>query len=204
MTNAYTGYAFIVEDGSMKPDATAYCTTAFADSYLANTGEAKWAAQLDMSIKEMSIIKASQCVDILYGQEFYGIPRSQGMNNLYTGTTNPAATGEYIQGLLFPRFTIIVNNIQVLNTGHMPVQLKKAVCEVALMWINGGRQDSTIYPQPNLLPFTKSKSSKVGDLAVSTVYGKQPDAERYPGFWKVEKILQPILKRTTNPTVLTF
>jgi hypothetical protein len=106
----------------------------------------------------------------------------------------------YLQALLFPRFTMVINQIQVLQTGWIPVQLQHAVDEVALMWING----IDIFPQPNLLKFTTNKQVKAGSVGMSTTYGRDIDAERYPGFWKIDKLLYPLLKKTTNPSFLSL
>lgn len=193
MSDAYPGLQFVVEDGSGKVDSTSYVDIAYADTYLTNQGKSEWIGITDTTIKQFALMQATQSIDILYGQEFYSIPRSQGMSQLHPGQA-------YLQGLLFPRFTMVINQIQVIQTGWIPVQLKNAVCEVALMQING----EDIFPQPNLLKFTKKKAVKAGSVGIDTEYGRDVDAERYPGFWKVDKILYPILKKSNNPTYLSL
>jgi hypothetical protein len=198
MSNLYPGISFVVEDGTGLTNSNSYVTTAFATTYATQNGFTDWLANTDISIAEMALMKATQSIDILYGQEYYGIPMQQGQNNLSPGVP-------YIQNLLFPRFTFVVNNIQLIQSGVIPLQLQRAVCEVAEMWYGGGAMnDATIFPQPNLLKYTADKTTKVGSISSHVKFGKTPDAERYPGFWKVDKILFPILRKSNNPTYLSF
>ena len=195
MSNAYPNLSFVVEDGTGLVAANAYCTTDYADAYHNDRGHADWTAITDITIKQEAIIQATQSIDIMYGQEFYSIPRSQGLAQYYPGQM-------YLQGLLFPRFTMVINQIQVLQTGMIPKQLMQAVSEVALMWLNGGEE--SIFPQPNLLKFTKEKLISVGGIKSQVVFGRDIDAERYPGFWKIDKILYPLLKKSSNPTYMSL
>jgi len=196
MTTAYPGLTFKVEDGTGFVDSNSYTTTDYADAYHNLYGHTDWTGITDVTTKEEALMQATNAIDIMYGQEYYSIPRAQGLQNYYPGS------GPYIQALLFPRFVFVINQIQVIQTGVIPVQLQKAVCEVALMYINGG--ETAIYPQPNLLKFTKNKSVKVGGITTSTTFGKEIDAERYPGFWKIDKILYPLLKKTNNPQYMSL
>lgn len=193
MTAAYPGLNFVVEDGSGKVDANSYTTVEYATNYFTNYANTDWTSITDVTIQQEALIQATQSIDIMYGQEYYSIPRSQGMNMLYPNVP-------YLQGLLFPRFTMVINQIQVLQTGWIPTQLQNAVCEVAVMWIDG----VNIFPQPNLLKFTKTKGVKVGGIATTTTFGRDIDAERYPGFWKIDKLLFPLLKKSTNPQYLSL
>lgn len=193
MTVAYQGLSFVVETGAGLVDASSYTSVAYANTYHTQHGNAEWTAITDISIQQYHLIQATQSIDIMYGQEFYSIPRAQGMTIYYPGV-------QYLQALLFPRFTMVINQIQVLQTGYMPTQLLNAVSEVALMSLNG----KDIFPQPNLLKFTHNKMVKVGGIATSTTFGREVDAERYPGFWKIDKILYPILKKNSNPSYMSL
>ena len=196
MTTAYPGLTLVVEDGTGLVDANSYISLADANTYHTNNGNFDWTKITDPSIQTLALMKATQSVDILYGQEYYGIPRSQGQVR-NDGTP-------YLQNLLFPRFTMVINNIQVLQTGYIPVQLKRAVCEIALMWINGGSTDDVIFPQPNQLKFITEKTIKVGGIATGVKFGKTVDTERYPGFWKIDKIIYPLLRRASNPSFISL
>ncbi len=201
MSALYPGISFVVEDGTGLTNSTSYVSTAFATTYATQNGFADWLSLTDISIQQMGLMKATQSIDVLYGQQYYGIPMQQGNNFISPGQP-------YIQSLLFPRFTFVINNIQVIQSGVIPVQLQRAVCEVAEMWFQAGNGstsgDATIFPQPNLLKFTANKTTEVGPIKSNTKFGKTPDAERYPGFWKVDKILFPILRQSNNPTYLSF
>lgn len=192
-TLTYPDLVFVVETGAGLTNSNSYTTTALADTYHNQFGNTDWTSITDISMKQEALIQGTQSIDIMYGQEFYSIPRSQGVSQLYPNQP-------YLQALLFPRFTMVINQIQVLQTGWIPVQLQHAVMEAALMWVNG----IDIFPQPNLLKFTTSKSIKAGSVGSSTTYGRDVDAERYPGFWKIDRLLYPLLKKSTNPSYLSL
>jgi hypothetical protein len=175
---------FVVEDGSGYANSTSYCTTDFANTYLAAYNESGWTSQ-SVNAQQGALMLATQSLDLLYGPDYYSIPMT---------------SGALIQGLLFPRFTFVVNRIQVIQTGVMPTQLLRATAEVALMYING----VPITPNPNTLPFTKSQTQKLDVLEVQTTFGHPPKAEKFPGFWKVEQILKPLLRQDTNPSYLSL
>jgi hypothetical protein len=193
MTTEFPGITMVVETGAGLTNANSYVDLTYATNYHIQFGNKAWTQLTDISKQQEALIQATQSIDILYGQEFYSIPRSQGISQQYPQQA-------YLQALLFPRFTMVINQIQVLQTGYIPDQLKKAVCEVALMYING----VDIFPQPNLLKFTTNKQIKAGSTGISTTYGRDIDTERYTGFWKVEKIIYPLLKKSSNPTYLSL
>jgi hypothetical protein len=175
---------FVVETGAGLANATSYITTDQANTYLQMYGESGWVGA-DANLQQGYLMQASQSLDLLYGQEYYSLPQTQ---------------GAAIQGLLFPRFTFVINRIQIIQAGTIPVQIQRATAEVALMALNG----TNIFPQPNTLPFTKAQNIKLGGLGQDTTYGMLPKAEKYPGFWKVEKILEPILRKDNNPSYLSL
>jgi hypothetical protein len=175
---------FVVEDGTGLVNATSYITTDFANTYLSMYNESGWTTQ-SINAQQGALMLASQSLDLLYGPDYYSIPMT---------------TGALIQGLLFPRFTFVVNRIQIIQTGQLPTQLQRATAEVALMSING----VNIFPQPNTLPFTKTASVEVGSVKQATTYGHLPKAEKYPGFWKVEQIIKPLLRQDNNPSYLSL
>jgi len=188
---AYPGISFVVEDGGGYVDSNSYVSLADANTYWTQHGGPNWTAITDTTLQQYHLIQATQSIDILYGQEYYSIPLSQ-------GTSTPQVP--YLQGLLYPRFVQVINNIQVLQSRYIPVQLKAAVCEVAMMSLNG--QD--IFPQPNQIKFAINKQVKVGGISTSISFGRQVDAERYPGFWKIDKLLYPLLRKNKTPSYLSM
>ena len=198
---AYPGINFVVETGAGLTNSNSYVSLATATAYNTQQGNADWNAITDVTIQEVALIKATQSIDILYGQQYYSLPMQQGQGAFAPNTP-------YLQALLFPRFTMVINQIQIIQSGAIPVQLQNAVCECALIWYRAGggttAGDPAIFPQPNQLPYVRNKMVKVGGIQTSSSYGRQVDAERYPGFWKIDKILYPILKKSNNPSYLSL
>lgn len=177
------GQNFLVEDGTGLANSTSYLSTDDANTYATTYNVPNWLA-LDVTLQQQYLMDATYCIDRLYGQDFLGIPMSH----------------DYIQALLWPRFTVVVNGIQVVETGQLPYQLTQAVFEVACMDMNG----LNLYPEPNRTPFLTGESKSIGSLRVQQTFGKPPLAEKFTGFWKVEQILYPLLKQTRNPTYLSL
>jgi hypothetical protein len=170
----------VVETGEGLTNANSYIDVAFADAYHTEHGNGAWLTA-DTTTKNSALIEATQSIELLYGQEYASIPMA----------SYP------LQALLFPRFTMIINKIQIIQSRQIPVQLKKAVAEVALMKIN----NVNIFPLPNTDNLLDSFSKKVGPLEKSWKWAKNPFTEKYVGFNKVELILTPILskpKATSN------
>jgi hypothetical protein len=107
--------AFTVEDGTGVADANALVTVEFADSYFADRANAAWSAALEAA-KEVAIIKATDYMEILYGER-------------WRGTLSEDATT-----LSFPRnyFYDKKNNLIDFSEDGIPSDIKKACCEYAL------------------------------------------------------------------------
>ncbi len=202
----FPGLQFVVETGAGLTNSNSYVTLTYASAYATQMGQVNWTNQTDVTIQQLALIKATQAMDILYGQEYYSIPMQQGQN-----VVNNVP---YLQALLFPCITMVINMIQVIQSGQIPDQLARGVCELAFIWLNanlvGGTfttnpiNDAVIFPQPNLLKFMRNKQMKVGGIATNVTFGRDIDAERYPGFWKIDKIMYPLLKKSSNPNYLSF
>lgn len=180
MTNQY----FILETGVGLVNATSYVDLNTANAYATAYGNANWTA-LDAGTQQNYLMQATQALDLLYGQDYYSIPLTH---------------GSYIQALLFPRYTMVINGIQIIQSGQIPVQLVNATVEAGMMLAAG----SNLYQLPSTLPFTKSESVKVGGLQTTTTYNKSPMTEKIPGYWKIEKILFPLLRVSQNPSYLSL
>ena len=172
MTTQY----FEVETGSGSPTSNSYIDTNFIDQYFTDYGNTDWDITLPTADKQTALINATKALDLLYGQEWVSIPKS----------SFP------VQALLWPRFVVIVNRIQLIQPGQIPVQVKQAVAEIALMYSNG----QNIFPQSNPATQIRSQTNKIGNLEESITYLTALRAERYPGFNKVDLFMRPFLSET--------
>ena len=169
----------IVEDGTQVANANSYLSVADADTYHTLYGHDDWAGT--DADKGTALINATQSIELLYGQRYLSAPENSS------------------QSLLFPRFTFVVNHIQLINTGTIPTQLKNAVAEVALMYLNG----SDVFPTPNIAQALRSRTTTVGQISKSETYMGIPPVESFSGFNKIDLLLAPILyvqKKGTMPT----
>lgn len=167
---------FIVEDGTNVPNSNSYVDVTYADSYLGMFGYADWTSITDPVIKQNALVAATQAVELMYGQRYLSFPSRS------------------VQSLLFPRYLLIVNRIQIISQGTIPDQLKRAVCEVALMSVQG----SDIFPLPKTDNFLRSKKLAIsGGPSKDVSWSKNPVTEQFLGFNKVELLLKPILRPVT-------
>src|SRR6478609_374842 len=165
---------FIVEDGSGLVDSTSYMSVADADSYHALYGNLEWTSVTDADLKESALVRATKAIDLLYGEQFQSFPLTH---------------SAYIQSLLWPRLTVIINGIQIVTTGQMPKQLKDATAEVALMALNG----VDVVAKPSRQAGITSAQTQLDTLSSSVTYQKPVKTEQFTGFWKIEQILKPLL-----------
>mgnify|MGYP000069454126 FL=1 len=100
----------IVEDGTGKTNANAYCTAAFAADYHAARGNAAWDAVEDA---DAAIVRATDYLTQVYGQRWQGIRK--------TGT----------QALDWPRYDVVIDGYAVDST-VIPDAVKNACAELAL------------------------------------------------------------------------
>ncbi len=112
--------AFIVEDGTARVDANAYCAVAFVDSYFADAGgHPAWDAA-DQAAKEASIVRATRYIDQRFGRLFLS----------YRATRNQALQWprEWIDG---PDGTLR------FDINDIPQELEKACAEYAARALAG-------------------------------------------------------------------
>jgi hypothetical protein len=167
----------IVETGEKLADANSYVSLAEADTYHTNYGNLDWPGADSAEDKKQALILATQSVDSLYG------PR-------YLSFVYP----ESPQALLFPRAYFYDNNGRIVPENTIPVCLKNAVCELALLHMNG----VDIFPVPASTKFIKSESVKAGSVEIAHEYFKAQETATYESFDKVEVFLYPILKTNTG------
>jgi hypothetical protein len=165
---------FEVETGNASPTANSYVSEAYADAYHTLYQNLDWATDgsIPDATKQLALMQASKACDLLYGQQYLSMPATSA------------------QALLFPRFTFVVNQRQLISSTQIPAQLMNAVCELALMYLDG----TEIFPTPNTDAQLLSTGVKVGGLSTTTTYAHAPNVEQFTGFWHVEMLLAPILK----------
>jgi hypothetical protein len=178
---------FEVETGSASPTANSYVSVAEADAYHTLYQNLDWATDgsIPDSQKQLALLHATKSCDLLFGQSYLSMPATS------------------TQALLFPRYTFVINQRQIIPATVIPVQLKNAVCHLALMYILG----TDLYPTFNNKSQTGTETVKIGDISTTTVYTRSPNAEQFEGFWHVEMLLAPIIKRSglaNNPSGLGF
>lgn len=108
--------ALIIEIGNGGSDSESYIGVADADIYHSNRGNASWAGLTD-AVKEQNLRKATDYIEQVYGQSFYG--------ERVTAT----------QALSFPRSGVYVNGYLIAND-VIPESLTRACAELALKAIS--------------------------------------------------------------------
>lgn len=135
--------AFVVEDGTGKIDANAYCDVVFADTYFAERNITTWLG--DNVVKQGAILQATDYIELRFSHLFYGEQKVVG------------------QALSFPRVSI--------SFAEMPVGLKRACCEYALRSLPGKLlPDPVIDPTGMGLERTRKK---IGPIEKETRYQYQ-------------------------------
>lgn len=164
----------LIQETGLKPlGANSYVTHTDADAYHAIQGNDVWIATTDTDLIKQCLILATQAVDLLYGARYQSC--------IYPDST---------QALLFPRMWFMDANARIVKENTIPKCLKDAVCEVALMQLNG----DDIFPLASTSNLVKLKKIKAGDIASDIEYFKAAEGESFAGFRKVDIILRPILK----------
>lgn len=162
----------IVETGLQEVGANSYIDVAFADSYHATYGNDSWTGTTEE--KEKALVIACQSLDLLYGPKF--------LSNRLEGN----------QSLLFPRYPFTDRNGNARIKQEVPIEVKKAQAELALMFING----TDLFPEGNDAGRIESETVKVGDISTSTSYTntQKNEAASYEGFRKIDLLLWNITK----------
>lgn len=162
----------IVETGLKQQDANSYIDIEYADRYHLMYGHEDWSGEL--SEKEIAIITACQSLDLLYGPKF--------LSNRLEGN----------QSLLWPRYPFNDHNGNTRLNQEVPIEIKRAQAELALMYLNG----VDLFPEGNSAIPIESESMKAGDISISTSYGKsdKPDTAPYEGFRKIDLLLWNVTK----------
>lgn len=167
----------IVEDGTGIPNANSYISVDDADFYATSFSKSDWSGTTDE--KEMALKQATRAIDLLYGDKFISAKM----------TSTP---------LMFPRYPFYDNNQQFVS-GVVPNCLKLATVEVAILYLTG--QD--ILPQPADTGTQMSKI-KIDTIEIQTDYKNgQKHGESFTGYYIIDLMLKPILKKTTSNWTLS-
>lgn len=168
----------VLETGLGVPNANSYVTLDEADAYHSLYQHDDWTGTT--AILEQALINATQSVDLLFGSQ-------------YLSERSLNSTG----ALLWPRLAFYDKNNVFITDTYIPVNLKSAVCEIALLSLNGVE----IFPVDSTERNAHSIKIKIGDLETQTDYAHtQGVPESYPGFRKIDLLLYPILRSSNKPT----
>ena len=162
--------AFTVEDGTGIEDANAYITTAWADDYFADRGEAAWTGS--DTVKQQAIVKATDYIETRWGASFRGEPE-------FPDTP---------QGLSFPRLYLTDRYGRAVE--GIPTDLKKATAEYALRALS-----AALMPDPsiNATGVVVGTREKVGPIETETSYSgflQNAVLRAYPA---ADRLLSPYL-----------
>lgn len=167
--------SLIVEDGTIIANANSYLLVADATTYHALYGNEKWLDRSDLH--EVSLIRATQAVDVMFGDSYKGV--------LITSA----------QPLLYPRTGFNDTNGRTLSASVIHPELKNWVAEAALVFVtNPGIE--VLLPNPDKKDRIVSESVGIG--------GALTEAFTYSGatfqtkIKKANMILQPLLDGSTS------
>jgi hypothetical protein len=182
----------IVETGTASSTANSYVSVDYADTYHDTYGNTSWPVDaadatvediaVNLASKQLALIKATQAVDALYGEDYLSIPTTQ------------------TQSLLFPRIAFVINKWQVVSSTTIPACLKDAVCEIALKAIT----NQNIFPDKNQNSVVKSYTKKMDVMSKQVEFTEAPTDEELEGFYKVELLLAPILEDDDEDACVRF
>lgn len=174
--------AFIVEDGTAKADATAYCTTTFVDNYFADQGgHTVWDALSDTQ-KQQAIVKATRYID----QRFHRRFRSQQRTRL--------------QSLEWPRDAVHFPDGSLwVSSTEIPTELQQACAEYA---VRAASADLVSDPAESREP--ESETTKVGPISTTITYRssgrKSPTVGNHAlnDYPAADLTLEPLLKSSQS------
>lgn len=164
--------AFVVEDGTGKPDANSYASVEQADAYFSDRANTSWTGTLAQ--KQGALVQATDYIDARFGRYFSGTAKY---------TENPP------QSLQWPRAHV---------RDEYPVNLIRACCEYALRALSAALAPDPIMGA-NGFPVS-SETKEVGPIKKSVSYavtpGQKPNlSQDYPA---ADLLLKPFLRFTSG------
>jgi hypothetical protein len=166
----------IVEDGSVVANANSYITQQYAEDYLESLGYLDFLEDTNLQ-KQGAIIRATEAIDVLYGERYPGTP--------VAGRS---------QSLLWPRKNAKDVEGEIILETEVPIEIRKATAEAAyLEWLTPG------YLTPNWTPDQMVTSEKLGPLSVTysdpSKFGR---GGNMPTLSKIDGILSSLLSVKPN------
>lgn len=158
----------IVEDGTNVENANSYISVADADTYHSTYGNTAW-ADLSTTEKETSLIKATQAVELLYGEVFLGRLK------------------ETTQSRLYPRTAFYDNFGRYVETGSIPDALKNWVCEAGLVFSTG----EEVFDANDPTSYVVKESVEIGGAIKESLEYSQPISRNV--FKKANHYILPII-----------
>lgn len=172
----------IVEDGTGLVNSNSYVTLAEAETYFADTGNLGFAGTDDQ--KNQNLINATMAMDATYGPRYISWLR------------DPVT-----QALLWPREQVWDRHSRRIETDSIPLSLKNAQIEMALLSQNG----VDLYPEGRSDNQVTAESVSIGDISESKTYQKPAEEQAiYEGFRKIEQLLWSILMPVTKRIAFTL
>lgn len=173
--------AIVVEDGTAKANANAYCSVAFVIAYLTETGDEVAFSALTTAQQEQAIVKATRYIDQRFASQF--------VNDRRTRT----------QSLEFPRYDIYDDSGQLwYRADELPREIEWATAEYAnrasvagaLLISDPSSSRTPIETTKKIGPITKSErfsESSIGSSALIPpgAFSAYPTAD----LW-IEKLLK--------------
>jgi hypothetical protein len=139
--------ALVVETGTGSATAESFASVADADAYHTKFGNAGWAGTTGE--KEIALRRATRFIESSYSTRWTGERRTSA------------------QALSWPRRWADTFDGFAINTDVVPVQVRDAVCEIALSALAG---DVLTDQLPDTSGSVVSESVSVGPISVSTTY----------------------------------
>ena len=173
--------SLIIEDGTQVQGANSYISEADASTYLSNmygTNNQFTSGGNANGQQTTALFHGCFAMERLYGRKYLSWP--------YMWSK---------QGLLFPRYLFMDNNMQIWGGNQVPTPLKYAQAELALLYMQG----TNLFPNESENRLFKMYDVQVGEIKVNKTYWEKPkDVEHYDGFRKVELILWPVIEAEDN------
>ena len=145
-----------VEDGTGKASAVSYASEAEATAYFAARGVDAWADVGDATAQEASLVRATAALDSWLRGRWLGVKKTQA------------------QALAWPRTDVVdEEGFEVLDT-IVPVQVKQATYEIALVEVQG-----TSFIQQSVNSSNMVSSETVGPISVA-YRNDAPSITTYP------------------------
>jgi len=165
----------IQDDAGLIADVNSYVTVAYCDAYLATVGkDTDWSTKSDAE-KEIALINAFNYLDNAY---------------IYKGTSITHESN-------FPRASLVVDGLVLIG---VPKAIKKAQCELALIYILQGVLDTNIdYTNSDTKTIIEESKDIAGAIKKSFKYASDGESKKeYRYYHTVDKYLNGFVSSLGN------